>query len=90
MTASDLCDPGLTAQLDVVVAELVVLAGRFHDVAVVARSLPALTDWQSNAARAFHETAGEWATDVGQLGAIADHARAEAAAAGMRAQWRCG
>ncbi|GAA1858008.1 hypothetical protein ACFQZV_02165 [Microbacterium koreense] len=90
MTASDLCDPGVAAQLDVIAAELSVLAHRFHDVAAVARTLPELTDWQSNAARAFHESAGDWAADVGHLGAIAEHARAEAVAAGLRARWRCG
>lgn len=90
MTATDLCTPDVAAQLDTVAAELSALVDRFHDIAAVARTLPALTDWQSNAARAFHESAGDWAAEVGHLGAIAEHARAEAVAAGLRVRWRCG
>ncbi|GAA1922021.1 hypothetical protein GCM10009775_13080 [Microbacterium aoyamense] len=87
------CAPAATPELDVVVRELERLSDRLLDVAHIARSLAAATDWQARAAVAFHEKATRWAGTVSGLGCLAETTRIDAVqareSARSRSEWAC-
>lgn len=78
-------DPPDAVTLDIVARELAALGDRIHEQVAVARSLTAVTDWQSKAATAFHERSSEWAVDVARLAPLVEAARTAALDARERA-----
>ena len=63
------------ANLEIVARELDTIVERIMDASARARGLSGATDWQSPAARAFHDRASTWAGDVARLVSVAETAR---------------
>lgn len=73
------------ARIDAVARELARLIERITDAAAVARGLADATDWQAEAARAFHERAAAWAGAVSGLTCAAESVRLDVVRARDRA-----
>lgn len=79
------CQTTRETELAHVARELARICDRLEEEAAVARSLSALTNWQSRAATEYRTRADAWAQAVTALGPLAESARWSVARARARA-----